>query len=52
MENEFELVQKAKSGNAEAFETLPQSKHDKLYRTAFLYVRNKDDVLLLWVKHR
>lgn len=45
MNNQHELVQKAKSGNIEAFEILLQSKHDKLYRTAFLYVRNKEDAL-------
>lgn len=45
MNNTHELVQKAKSGDVEAFEILLQSRHDKLYRTGFLYVRNKEDAL-------
>lgn len=45
MENKNELVQKAINGNVETFEMLLQSKRDKLYRTAFLYVRNKEDAL-------
>lgn len=45
MENKHELVKKAISGDVEAFETLLQSKRDKLYRTAFLYARNKEDTL-------
>ena len=39
------LVKKAIKGNEEAFETLVREQHEKLYRTAFLYVRNKDDAL-------
>ncbi|MGM7700422.1 sigma-70 family RNA polymerase sigma factor [Pseudalkalibacillus sp. Hm43] len=39
------LVKKAIKGNEEAFETLIREQHEKLYRTAFLYVRNKDDAL-------
>lgn len=39
------LVQKAKKGNDEAFEQLVSSVRDKLYRTAYSYVRNEQDAL-------
>ena len=39
------LVQKAKKGNDEAFEQLIDSVRDKLYRTAYAYVRNEQDAL-------
>ncbi|MFA8439841.1 sigma-70 family RNA polymerase sigma factor [Pueribacillus sp. YX66] len=39
------LVQKAKSGNDEAFEQLISSVRNKLYQTAFAYVRNEQDAL-------
>ncbi|WP_419392778.1 sigma-70 family RNA polymerase sigma factor [Cytobacillus praedii] len=39
------LVQKAKKGNDEAFELLISSVRNKLYRTAFSYVRNEQDAL-------
>lgn len=45
MENTIELVQKAKQGNAQAFEALIQNEKEKLYRTAYLYTRNKEDAL-------
>lgn len=39
------LVKKAKKGNDEAFEQLISSVRDKLYRTAYSYVRNEQDSL-------
>lgn len=39
------LVQKAKKGNDEAFEQLIDSVREKLYRTAYTYVRNEQDAL-------
>ena len=39
------LVQKAKKGNDEAFEQLIDTVRDKLYRTAYAYVRNEQDAL-------
>lgn len=39
------LVKRAIKGDEEAFETLIKDQHDKLYKTAFLYVRNKEDAL-------
>lgn len=42
------LVQKAKKGNDEAFEQLIDSVRDKLYRTAYAYVRNEQDALDLY----
>lgn len=39
------LVQKAKKGNDEAFELLISSVRNKLYRTAYSYVRNEQDAL-------
>lgn len=39
------LVKKAIKGNEKAFETLLRGESEKLYRTAFLYVRNKEDAL-------
>jgi RNA polymerase sigma-70 factor, ECF subfamily len=38
-------VIKAIKGNEDAFEQLIKQESDKLYRTAFLYVRNKEDAL-------
>ncbi|SCA88389.1 RNA polymerase [Bacillus glycinifermentans] len=43
--NQIRLVKKAVAGNAKAFETLFQKHSDRLYRTAYLYVRNKEDAL-------
>lgn len=40
-----QLVQKAKKGDDEAFEQLISSIRDKLYRTAYSYVRNEQDAL-------
>ncbi|MCA1060545.1 sigma-70 family RNA polymerase sigma factor [Rossellomorea aquimaris] len=42
---DVKLVKKAIKGNEQAFEKLIQSESEKLYRTAFLYVRNKEDAL-------
>lgn len=39
------LVKKAIKGDEEAFETLIKNESEKLYRTAFLYVQNKEDAL-------
>ena len=39
------LVQKAKKGDEEAFEQLIGSVREKLYRTAYAYVRNEQDAL-------
>ena len=39
------LVQKAKKGDDEAFEQLIGSVRQKLYRTAYTYVRNEQDAL-------
>lgn len=39
------LVKKAIKGNEAAFEKLVKSESEKLYKTAFLYVRNKEDAL-------
>lgn len=39
------LVKKAINGNEEAFETLVKNESERLYKTAFLYVRNKEDAL-------
>lgn len=39
------LVEQAKKGNDEAFELLISSVRNKLYRTAYSYVRNEQDAL-------
>ena len=39
------LVQRAKKGDEEAFEQLIGSVREKLYRTAYAYVRNEQDAL-------
>ena len=39
------LVKRAIKGNEDAFEELIKLESDKLYKTAFLYVRNKEDAL-------
>ncbi|MGM8216429.1 sigma-70 family RNA polymerase sigma factor [Bacillaceae bacterium W0354] len=44
MEN-INLVKKAIKGNEKAFELLIKQESSKLYRTAFLYVGNKEDAL-------
>jgi RNA polymerase sigma-70 factor (ECF subfamily) len=40
-----EKVKKAKQGNDNAFYELMQQRKDNIYRTAFIYVKNKDDAL-------
>ncbi|UOQ86898.1 sigma-70 family RNA polymerase sigma factor [Gracilibacillus salinarum] len=42
---DLSIIKKAISGNEEAFETLVKKESEKLYKTAFLYVRNKEDAL-------
>ncbi len=42
------LVKQAKKGNDEAFEQLIASVRQKLYRTAYSYVRNEQDALDLY----
>ncbi|UOQ43742.1 sigma-70 family RNA polymerase sigma factor [Halobacillus salinarum] len=39
------IVKKAIKGNADAFESLIKEQREKLYKTAWLYVRNKEDAL-------
>jgi RNA polymerase sigma-70 factor (ECF subfamily) len=41
----IDLVKKAIKGDEVAFETLVKSESEKLYKTAFVYVRNKEDAL-------
>lgn len=43
--NELELVSKAIKGNKECLEELLVLHGDQLYRTAYLYVRNREDAL-------
>ncbi|PAF23116.1 RNA polymerase [Terribacillus saccharophilus] len=45
MDNYIKLVKKAMNGNEKAFEKLVKNESEKLYKTAFLYVRNKEDAL-------
>ncbi|PYH25335.1 hypothetical protein US8_03998 [Bacillus altitudinis] len=39
------LIKKAQKGNVPAFETLMLMYQERLYKTAFLYTRNKEDSL-------
>lgn len=43
--DQAKLVQKAKKGDDDAFEQLTGSVRQKLYRTAYAYVRNEQDAL-------
>jgi RNA polymerase sigma-70 factor, ECF subfamily len=43
--NKYKLIMKAKKGNEKAFAKLINEEKEKLYRTAFLYTKNKDDSL-------
>ena len=43
--NELKLIKKAIKGNAECLEELLVLHGDQLYRTAYLYVRNREDAL-------
>lgn len=42
---QIKLINRAKKGDSEAFEELLQIHSEQLYRTAFLYVKNRDDAL-------
>jgi RNA polymerase sigma-70 factor, ECF subfamily len=42
---DIKVIKKAIKGNEEAFEQLIKQESDKLYKTAYLYVRNKEDAL-------
>jgi RNA polymerase sigma-70 factor, ECF subfamily len=41
----YKLINKAKKGDKKAFAQLIEAEKTKLYRTAFLYTKNKDDSL-------
>ncbi|WP_113928501.1 sigma-70 family RNA polymerase sigma factor [Bacillus sp. P14.5] len=41
----YKLINKAKKGDKNAFTQLIEAEKTKLYRTAFLYTKNKDDSL-------
>jgi RNA polymerase sigma-70 factor, ECF subfamily len=43
--DEFILIKKAIAGDSNAFEQLLIEHSDRLYRTAYLYVRNREDAL-------
>ncbi|MGJ9458955.1 sigma-70 family RNA polymerase sigma factor [Oceanobacillus sp. CF4.6] len=43
--NELKLIKKAMKGNKECLEELLVLHGDQLYRTAYLYVRNREDAL-------
>jgi RNA polymerase sigma-70 factor, ECF subfamily len=43
--DEFNLIRKAIQGDSDAFEQLLIKHSDRLYRTAYLYVRNREDAL-------
>ncbi|WP_077306434.1 sigma-70 family RNA polymerase sigma factor [Terribacillus halophilus] len=45
MKDKVKLVRKAVKGNERAFEQLIKNESEKLYKTAFLYVKNKEDAL-------
>lgn len=45
LDNNIKLVKKAMLRNEKAFEKLVKQESEKLYKTAFLYVRNKEDAL-------
>lgn len=43
--DEIKLIRKAIQGDSDAFEQLLIEHSDRLYRTAYLYVRNREDAL-------
>ncbi|MFS0673637.1 sigma-70 family RNA polymerase sigma factor [Ornithinibacillus sp. 179-J 7C1 HS] len=43
--DEINLIRKAMQGDSDSFEQLLITHRDRLYRTAFLYVRNREDAL-------
>lgn len=45
MTTKRKLVERAKKGNADAFQVLIHEEKEKLYKMAFVYVRNEDDAL-------
>lgn len=47
---EERLITKARKGNARAFEKLMLAHQETLYKTAYLYLRNKEDALMLYRK--
>ena len=49
--NERKLVKKAIKGNKEAFEKLLVLHSNQLYRTAFLYVGNREDAFNIGTIH-
>lgn len=44
-EKEYKIINKAIKGNKKAFEKLIKQHYEQAYRTAFLYVQNKEDAL-------
>lgn len=45
MKSTIDLVSRAKAGDSDAFQTLIHQEKEKLYRMAFLYMRNEEDSL-------
>ena len=45
MTTKLKLVARAKKGDAEAFQALIHEEKGKLYKIAFVYMRNEDDAL-------
>jgi RNA polymerase sigma-70 factor, ECF subfamily len=45
LETKLNLISKAKKGDINAFQTLIHIEKEKLYRMAYVYVRNEDDAL-------
>lgn len=45
MTTKLKLVARAKKGDAEAFQVLIHEEKEKLYKMAFVYMRNEDDAL-------
>ncbi|MCM3111320.1 sigma-70 family RNA polymerase sigma factor [Lederbergia lenta] len=45
MTTKLKLVARAKKGNADAFQTLIHEEKEKLYKIAYIYMKNEDDAL-------
>lgn len=45
MEIKSKLVNRAKKGDSEAFQILIHEEKEKMYRMAYMYMRNEDDAL-------
>ena len=45
MEIKSKLVKRAKKGDSEAFQMLIHEEKEKMYRMAYMYMRNEDDAL-------